>query len=194
MLTHFPQVHRYRLLSVVTTRLARILAVAVLMLVIGAGQALAKTYFVAPSGSGSSCAANSSSAPFGTVQAALACAADGDVVSLAPSGSVAYPGIGPVAHSVTIKAGSGNAQSVKIDVSQPLDSSGNSTGLMSVPATATVRLQGVTVQCPTSSQSLACLGSLISNSGTLSLSAVVVTGATHGAAVNDLTTGSIPPA
>src|SRR5579875_1254910 len=77
---------------------------------------LAATALVAASGSGSSCAGNSKSAPFGTIQAALACAGDGDVISLAPSGSTPYPGVGAVSHSVTIKAGgSGNARSVAID-------------------------------------------------------------------------------
>jgi IPT/TIG domain len=193
MIAHLFQLPRpRRVLSVASTRLARVLALSILLVAIGAGQALARTYYVAPSGSGSSCPANSSSAPFATVQAALTCALNGDVVSLAPSGATPYPGIGPVSHSVTIKAGSGNAQSVEIDVSQPLDPSGTSTGLMSVPTTATVSLQGVTVECPTSSQSVACLGSLIENNGTLSLSSVVVTGANHGAAINDLSTGSTP--
>ncbi len=75
----------------------------------GAGGSVHATYYVAPSGAGAggACSASSKSKPFATIQEALACAVDGDLVKLAPSGSTPYPGIGPVAANVTIEAGSG---------------------------------------------------------------------------------------
>ena len=117
----------------------------------GHGGVVHHTWFVAPSGGGSACAGNSKSAPFATVQAALACAGDGDVVSLAPSGNKPYPGVGTIGHSVTIKAGSGDARSVRIDLSQPQDSAGYTAGLVAVPATVSVKLQGVTLACSSTS-------------------------------------------
>ncbi len=162
-------------------------------------QAASRTWFVGPSGSGSACGSNSVSAPFGTVQAALGCAADGDVISLAPSGATPYPGIGTVGHSVTIKAGSGDARSVKIDLSQPQDAGGYSAGLMAVPAGASVKLQGVSLVCTGSSfgacmsqscETTSCVGSLVTNNGNLSLTGVLVTGAQHGAAINNVATAA----
>lgn len=157
-----------------------------------------RTWFVAPSGSGSSCAANSKSVPFATIQAALACAGDGDVISLAPSGSRPYPGVGTVSHSVTIKAGgSGNARSVAIDLGAPVDSGGSTQGFMTVPASASVSVRGVTLECAVnSSVGFPCLadnagsGSLVTNHGTLALTGVTVTGAQHGAAINNVSSGS----
>src|SRR5579875_3076170 len=146
------------------------------MLVVIPGTSMAsttvRTWYVAPSGSGSSCAGNSKSAPFATIQAALACAGDGDVVSLAPSGSKPYPGVGTVSHSVTIKAGgTGNARSVAIDLGAPLDSGGYTQGLRTVPSSASVSVRGVTLECVNNNSpvGLPCLtdnagsGSLVTN-------------------------------
>jgi hypothetical protein len=178
-----------------------VLAVLALSPAASLAQAASRTWFVAPAGSASSCASNSKSVPFGTVQAALACAGDGDVVSLAPSGSTPYPGIGAVSRSVTIKAGSGDARSVKIDLSQPQDAQGYTAGLMAVPSTASVKVQGVTLACSSTSfagclsqtcETTSCVGALITNHGTLALAGVVVSGAQHGAAINNVTAGSTP--
>src|SRR5690348_1563962 len=77
--------------------------------------AASTTYFAAPTGSDAiTCAANTHANPFATIQAALACTTDGDVVSLAPSGGTPYPGIGTVPHNVTIAAEAGaNARTVE---------------------------------------------------------------------------------
>lgn len=81
--------------------------------------AASTTYFAAPTGSDAiTCAANSHANPFATIQAALACTTDGDVVSLAPDGGTPYPGVGTVPHNVTIAAEAGaNARTVEADVS-----------------------------------------------------------------------------
>jgi hypothetical protein len=56
--------------------------------------------------------------PFGTNQAALACASGGDVLQLAPSKSTPYPGVGTISQNVTITAAPGaNARTVAIDAS-----------------------------------------------------------------------------
>src|SRR4051812_40417249 len=132
-----------------------------------ASAAVPTTWYVAPSGSGSEagCASNSATAPFATVQAALACAADGDVVSLAASAGTPYPGVGLVSHSVTIKGGS--ARSVLIDVSQPADdaATGAAGGEMTVAPGVRVLLRGVTVTC-TSHQ---CLHPNVTNHGALTI-------------------------
>lgn len=47
------------------------------------------------------CSANAAAAPFATIQRALSCAGDGDIISLASSGSKPYPGIGTVSANVT---------------------------------------------------------------------------------------------
>jgi hypothetical protein len=136
------------------------------------------TYYVAPGGSGSDCAGNSQSNPFATIQVALVCAQDGDTISLAPSGSTPYPGIGTISHSISIEAAPGaNARSVHIDVSQP----DGQTGTMTVAGTATVTLQGVTVDCVSHS----CANPLVANHGVLELQAVTVTGAGQSSGIQD---------
>jgi hypothetical protein len=134
------------------------------------------TFFVSPSGSGSSCAANSQAQPFATIQAALACADDGDAVQLAPSGSTPYPGIGTVTDNVVIEAAPGaDARSVKIDVSEPDDTSGT----LTVPATTSVTVQGVTIDCVART----CKQSNVTNHGTLALRDATITGAQWAVAV-----------
>jgi Putative Ig domain len=161
----------------------------------GSGGVAKHTWFVAPSGSGSDCASNSSTQPFATLQAAVACAGDGDVISVAASGANPYPGIGAVTHSVSIKAAPGaDARTVKIDLGQPADGNRFSSGFLSVPSSASVRLQGLTLTCNVQlnclSQNVA--GSLVTNNGALALTAVTVTGAKHGAPINDVSTGTVP--
>ena len=124
------------------------------------------------------------------MQAALACASSGDVIQLAAS-STPYPGVGAVAHSVTIQAAPGaSARSVKIDVSQPLDSSGHSTGLMSVPWGVSAKVQGVTIACLQTG--LQCLGSLVTDNGSLSLSRVTLTGGLYAAPISEVSTDAGP--
>jgi hypothetical protein len=119
-------------------------------------------YFVAPSGSDAvACSANRSSAPFATVQHALACAGDGDVISLAPSGATPYPGIGTVAANVTIEGSS--ARSVSVDAGQ---------GELTVAPGANPILAGVSLACATG-----CAGTpTVTDEGRLLLSADSVTG------------------
>lgn len=119
-------------------------------------------YFVAPSGSDAvACSANRSSAQFATVQRALACAGDGDVISLAPSGTTPYPGIGTVAANVTIEGSS--ARSVSIDAGQ---------GQLTVAPGANPILAGVTLACATD-----CAGvPTVTDEGRLLLTADSVTG------------------
>src|ERR1700761_7356904 len=81
------------------------------------GSAPGRTWYVAPSGTATTCASNSKARPFGTIQAAVTCAADGAVIQLAPSGATPYPGVGTISRDVTIKAAAGaNARTVQIDV------------------------------------------------------------------------------
>ncbi len=127
----------------------------------GKGAVHAK-YFVAPSGSDAvACSANRSSTPFATVQRALACAGDGDVISLAPSGTIPYPGIGTVAANVTIEGSS--ARSVRVDAGQDE---------LAVAPGANPILAGLTLACVAG-----CTGTpTVTNEGRLLLSAVSVTG------------------
>ncbi|HEY1509920.1 MAG TPA: hypothetical protein VGF93_13005, partial [Solirubrobacteraceae bacterium] len=91
-------------LSCLTRRVLATMAVLISGLVAygpGVAHAAGTTYFVSRGGSDLRvCSANSVSAPFATIQRALSCAGDGDVISLASSGSKPYPGIGPVAANV----------------------------------------------------------------------------------------------
>src|SRR5207302_9868421 len=121
------------------------------------------------------------------------------VMSLAPSGSTPYPGVGTVSHSVTIMAGSGDARSVKVDLSKPADASGFSAGLMAVPSGVSVKLKGLTLECTGSSgclsqtcETTSCVGSLVTNNGALSVDHAMITGAQHGAAINNHSTGPTP--
>src|SRR5262245_12664859 len=130
-----------------TTR--RRLALAAAALAAGAFPAAAAakahtTFYVAPGGSAASCATSSAASPFGTIQAALACARAGDVVTLAPSGATPYAGVGSVDVSVTIKPAAGaDARSVRIDESRPAPGQGE----LVVASGATVVIQGVTLDC-----------------------------------------------
>lgn len=147
------------------------------------------TWFVAPSGTGTACASNSKASPFGTIQAALACASSGDVIQLAPSGATPYPGVGTISQNLTIKAGpAANARTVKIDASRPagMGSDGYSTGLLTVAAGSDVQVQGITIEC----SSTQCSGSPVTNHGDLSMSAVTVTGAQYGPGITNLSTDS----
>jgi hypothetical protein len=129
----------------------------------GKGAVHAK-YFVSPSGSdGVACAANSAAAPFPTVQRALACAVDGDVISLAPSGTAPYPGIGAVAANVTIQGAS--ARTVSVDAGQ---------GELAVAPGANPILTHVSLTCATD-----CAGApTVTDQGRLLLSGDAVTGNT----------------
>ncbi|HEY3775630.1 MAG TPA: right-handed parallel beta-helix repeat-containing protein [Solirubrobacteraceae bacterium] len=123
-----------------------------------------KKYFVAPSGSDAPvCTANRAAAPFATAQRALACATDGDVISLAPSGGMPYPGIGTVAADVTIEGAS--ARTVSVDAGQ---------GELAVAPGASPVLKGVSLVCATD-----CGGRpSVTDEGRLLLSADAVTGNT----------------
>lgn len=129
----------------------------------GKGAVHAK-YFVAPSGSDAiTCAADSAAAPFATLQRALACAADGDVISLAPNGAAPYPGIGTVTGNVTIEGAS--ARTVAIDAGQ---------GPLTAAPGANPVLTGVSLVCATG-----CSGNpTVTDEGHLRLSADTVTGNT----------------
>ena len=145
----------------------------------GSGGVAVHTWYAGPNGKASSCSANTSKNKFATVQAAIACASDGDVIVLAASGSTPYPGIGTVGKSVTIEAASGaNASSVVVELSNPSDSKGFSAGLVNIPSSASVKLQNLGLQCTESSGHLCmsqtcetthCEGSLVTNNGALSL-------------------------
>lgn len=140
-----------------------------------AGKGVVHTrYFVAPSGSDAvACSANRSSAPFATLQRALTCAADGDVISLAPSGATPYPGIGAVAANVTIQGSS--ARSVSIDAGQ---------AELTVAPGANPAITGVSLVCAT-----ACSGTpSVTDEGRLILLADAVTGNNSIAASAILTT------
>jgi hypothetical protein len=125
----------------------------------GGGGAIGHSFYVAPSGSDAvPCTQSSSSAPFATIQRALACTADGDVVNLAPSGSRPYPGIGPIGENVLVRAQSGaNARTVTIDAGAQE---------LVVPAGANATVSGVTLTCPQNDCSAA---PTVTNEGTLTL-------------------------
>jgi hypothetical protein len=149
-----------------------------------AGAASGQTYYVAPSGADSaSCAANSESSPFATIQKAMSCAGDGDAIALAASGSTAYPGIGAVTSGITIEAGVGeDAGSVRVDLSQPDAASGTVT----VPAGVSAAIRDVTLDCV----SHQCAHPDVTNHGTLALRGDTVTGAGRAVAILDDTIGS----
>ncbi len=77
-----------------------------------------------------------------------------------------------------------------IDVSQPLDGSGHSTGLMSVPWGVSAKVQGVTIACLQTG--LQCLGSLVTDNGSLSLSRVTLTGGLYAAPISEVSTDAGP--
>ena len=168
----------------------------------GSGGVAVHTWYVGPAGKASTCAANTSKNKFATVQAAIACASDGDVIMVAASGSTPYPGIGTVGKSVTIEAATGaDARSVVIELANPSDSKGFTAGFVNIPSSASVKLQNLGLQCTESGGHLClsqtcetthCEGSLVTNNGTLSLTGVSVSGAKHGAGINDVSTGQVP--
>src|SRR2546430_8034622 len=152
------------------------------LLVVGVPVAAASTtYFASPSGSDAiTCAANSQANPFATVQAALGCTVNGDAVSLAPSGATPYPGVGAVAHNVTIKAEPGaNARSVEVDVSP-------TPGPMSVASGTSVTVAGVALLCEAGlPPDFAPCGPDVTNNGTLTLRSDFVTGSTENSAIRN---------
>ena len=144
----------------------------------GVANAAGTTYSVARGGSDQvACSANTAAAPFATIQRALSCAGDGDMISLASSGSKPYPGIGTVSANVTIKAASGaTARTITIDAGH---------GPLNITPGANATLAGVTLNCLTN-----CNGSpTVTNQGTLLLSADTVTANTSipNAAILDTT-------
>src|SRR4051794_21751947 len=152
-----------RIWGVVTVAsLAFVAALAISPLVPSA--AASTTYFAAPTGSDAiTCAANSHANPLATIQAALACTTDGDVVSLAPSGGTPYPGVGAVTHNVTIEAEAGaNARTVTVDVSP-------TPGPMSIPGGTSATVEGVTLACEVGLDTGFACGSNVTNHGTLVL-------------------------
>ncbi|MGH2910343.1 MAG: choice-of-anchor Q domain-containing protein, partial [Solirubrobacteraceae bacterium] len=126
-------------------------------------RAAGTTYFVATSGSDAvSCPANASAAPFATIQRALACAGEGDVISLA-AGSKAYPGVGTVTAGVTIEGPS--ARTTSVDAGR---------GELTVSPGAEVTVSGVTLKCQTN-----CAGApTVTDEGSLVLSGDTVSGNT----------------
>lgn len=171
-------------------------AAAILPLVAGAlalapsaaSAATRHTWYVAPSGTATTCSSNSKTSPFGTIQAAVTCAADGSVIQLARSGSTPYPGVGRIGKNVTIEAAAGaGARTVQIEVSGPPGPDGETPGAITVAAGSSVKVRGVTIECPASGQ---CWGSLVTNNGTLSMSSVSVTGSQVSPAVTNRSTDS----
>lgn len=145
-----------------------------------------RTFFVAPGGSDApACTSNSSATPFATIQKAIGCSAPGDAVSLAPSGGHAYPGIGEVAHDVSVAAQPGaGPRTVAIDAGQ---------GELAVAPGAAVSISGATLSCPGND----CLGKpTVTNEGTLTLSEDAVSGnqSLAGGVLNTTPTGSSTPA
>ncbi|HEX4465641.1 MAG TPA: choice-of-anchor Q domain-containing protein, partial [Solirubrobacteraceae bacterium] len=143
------------------------------------------TYFVAPSGSDAvACSANSSAAPFASIQKAIGCTVDGDVVNLAPSGATPYPGIGTIADNVTIQAQApANARTVTIDAGK---------GVLSVSPGAVVTFSGVSLNCVAND----CGAPTVTNEGTLKLSASTISGnaGVSSAILNTTPAGSLTPA
>jgi hypothetical protein len=157
-----------------------VLGLLALALLSPAPAAASTTYFAAPTGSDAiTCATNSHANPFATIQAALACTADGDAVSLAPSGGTPYPGIGAVPHNVTISAEAGaNARTVEVDVSP-------TPGPVNVPGGVSATIDGVSLLCEVGLTDLPC-GPNVTNRGTLTLRGDTVKGSTSGPAVANL--------
>ena len=152
----------------------------------GTGGTVDRTYVVAPGGSDAvSCAANTSSSPFATIQKALGCTVDGDIINLAPTGTQPYPGIGAVNSNVIIQAQHGaNARTVLIDAGK---------GELSIAPGINVTLAGVNLSCPAND----CIATpTITNEGTLTLSGNQLTGnlSVHSAILNTTTPGSFTPA
>jgi hypothetical protein len=150
-----------------------------------AGAATTSTLYVAPAGSDAlACTANSSSKPFATIQKALACTVNGDVVKLAPSGATPYPGIGAITDNVVIEAQPGaNARTVTIDLGK---------GPLSVSPGAALTVSAASLMCVAND----CVTSTITNEGALTLIGDTVSGnlSTHSAIVNTTPANSSTPA
>jgi hypothetical protein len=157
---------RSQLPSLALPAVAAVVVLLVLLAPRMAAAATGRTYYVAPSGSDAlACSADAPATPFQTIQKALSCAANGDVVQLAPSGATPYPGVGPVGADVTIEAQPGaDARTVTIDAGA---------GELSVPAQATVAVSGVTLSCIANDCPQT---STVVNHGNLTLSADALTG------------------
>jgi hypothetical protein len=151
----------------------------------GRGGVIDHTYFIAPTGSDAiACSANSQTQPFASIQKAIGCSVDGDVISLAPSGSTPYPGIGAIADNVTIQAQAGaNARTVTIDAGK---------GELSVSPGAVVSVFGATLSCVAGD----CAAPTVTNEGTLKLSGDTVSGnfSVYSAIINTTPAGSSTPA
>jgi hypothetical protein len=128
-------------------------AVAGLAVIPAAHAAAAHTYYVALGGTAATCGADTNTTPFPTIQDAVACAKSGDMISLAATGTGAYPGIGQIAANVTV-TGAG-ARGVTIDAA---------TAPLTVAAGAVVRVTGVTLTGEDQSPS-----PVVTNHGTLTL-------------------------
>jgi hypothetical protein len=169
-------------------RLSAVVAAVAILVVLApkmADAARGRTYFVAPSGSDAvACSANSAAAPFASIQKAIGCSVDGDVISLAPSGATPYPGIGAVADNITIRAQAGaNARSVSIDAGK---------GELSVSPSAVVAVSGVSLSCVAND----CTAPTATNEGTLKLTGDTVSGnfGVYSAILNTTPAGSSTPA
>ncbi len=151
----------------------------------GSGGTVGRSYFVAPGGSDApSCAANASTSPFATIQRALTCSGDGDIVELAPSGTQGYPGVGPVTHNVTVEAQPGaGARTVDIDAGR---------GELSVAPGVNAALLRVDLSCPAND----CVSPTATDEGALTLMADQLTGnlGGHGAILETTPAGSTTPA
>lgn len=150
---------------------------------------LSQTYYVAAKGHDTlTCAQNSQADEFATVQRALQCAGDGDVIVLAPSPIGGYPGIGTVNHNLTIEAAPG------ADVTNLLiNLAGGETTTpreLTVAAGATVTVRGILLGCNINNDD--CLLPNVINHGTLILDHSYVAGATHAPGVENLGAGSAP--
>jgi hypothetical protein len=175
--SHLPS---FRLSAVVVT-----VAILVVLAPKMADAARGRTYFVAPSGSDAiACSGNSQTQPFASIQKAIGCSVDGDVVNLAPSGATPYPGIGAIGENVTIQAQAGaNARTVTIDAGK---------GELSVSPGAVVAVSGASLSCVAND----CGAPTVTNEGTLKLSGDTVSGnfGVYSAILNTTPAGSSTPA
>ncbi len=152
----------------------------------GAGGVVHATLYVAPAGSDAlACTANASSKPFATIQKALGCSVDGDVIKLAPSGATAYPGVGAVSDNVMIEAQApANARSVTIDAGK---------GPLTVSPGAALTISAVSLTCVANDCAVA---PTATNEGALTLIGDTVSGnqSAHSAILNTTPTNSSTPA
>ncbi len=173
-----------------------LLAVLLALGVTSAGASAAPALFVARGGSDAvSCSANSKAAPFATIQRALSCSGDGDVISLAPTGSSSYPGIGTVSDDVVIEAQAGaDARTVTIDAGRaPAE---RESGQLHVQPGADVTIAGVTLSCITDGCAAPAPQPTVTNEGTLTLESDTISGNTSvkGGVLNTTPENSATPA